>query len=223
MDGNGRWAKERGKERFYGHLEGVESVRACVKAAKEAGVRHVSFFAFSEENWGRPEDEVVNLMELVVKAMHQEVPELNRQGVRFLVRGNIERLGDEVRAAIRESEEMTAANDELTVMVLLSYSGKWDILQAAKKMAIEMAGDTSRIENVGLSDFDGYLSTAGIPDPDVIVRTSGESRISNYFLWQGAYSELYFTDILWPDFRRKEFMDVLEWYAGRDRRYGKLK
>lgn len=226
MDGNGRWAKERGKERVYGHFEGVESVRACVEAALETGVRYLSVFAFSEENWNRPEEEVVALMGLMVKAMAAEMESLNRNGVRFMVLGNRARLSDELNAEIDSCMEMTAANDSLTLIVFLSYSGKWDILQAAKKMALDLLEYPEKkeeIENMGVQGFGQYLVTAGIPDPDLIVRTSGESRISNYMLWQGAYSEFLFVDTLWPDFRKEEFHNALESYAKRDRRYGKVK
>lgn len=226
MDGNGRWAKERGKERFYGHIEGVSSVRACVEASVEAGVRYLSLFAFSEENWNRPEEEVIALMELMVKAMADEMQKLHRNGVRFMVIGNRERLGDELNKTIDECMEMTSRNDRLTLIVFLSYSGKWDILQAAKKMAAEMVEHPERraeIEAMGVEGFDKYLVTAGIPDPDLIVRTSGENRISNYLLWQGAYSEFLFVDKLWPDFRKEEYFEALQIYAKRDRRYGKVK
>ena len=226
MDGNGRWAKERGKERVYGHFEGVESVRACVEAALEHGVKYLSVFAFSEENWNRPEEEVLALMGLMVKAMAAEMESLNRNGVRFMVLGNRERLSAELNAEIDSCMHMTAGNEALTLIVFLSYSGKWDILQAAKKMALEMIEHPERREeltNIGVEDFGRYLVTDGIPDPDLIVRTSGESRISNYMLWQGAYSEFLFVDTLWPDFRKEEFRKALESYAKRDRRYGKVK
>lgn len=226
MDGNGRWAKERGKERVYGHFEGVESVRACVEVALETGVKYLSVFAFSEENWNRPEEEVLALMELMVKAMAAEMESLDRNGVRFMVLGNRARLSDELNAEIDSCMEMTAHNDALTLIVFLSYSGKWDILQAARKMALELLEHPERreeIETMGVEGFERYLVTAGIPDPDLIVRTSGEERISNYLLWQGAYSEFLFVDTLWPDFRKEEFRKALESYAKRDRRYGKVK
>ena len=226
MDGNGRWAKERGKERVFGHFEGVESVRACVEAAVETGVKYLSIYAFSEENWNRPQDEVVALMGLMVKAMAAEMEKLNRNGVRFMVIGNRERLDADLNRTIDECMNMTAANDTLTLIVFLSYSGKWDILQAAKKMAEEIVEHPERKEelmSMGVDGFDRFLATAGIPDPDLIVRTSGECRLSNYLLWQGAYSELYFTDTLWPDFRKDEFRAALEYYSKRDRRYGKVK
>ena len=226
MDGNGRWAKERGKERIYGHFEGVESVRACVEAAVEAGVKYLSIYAFSEENWNRPQAEVDGLMELMVKAMAAEMEKLNRNGVRFMVIGNRERLAPSLNEVIDSCMAKTADNDTLTLIVFLSYSGKWDIFQAAKKMAAEMLESPEKavdIHNMGVDGFDRYLATAGIPDPDLIIRTSGENRLSNYLLWQSAYSEFLFVDTLWPDFRKNEFKEALETYAKRDRRYGKVK
>lgn len=226
MDGNGRWAKERGKERVYGHLEGVDSVRACVEAAVETGVRYLSLYAFSEENWNRPQEEVDALMGLMVKAMAAEVPSLDKNGVRFMVIGNRGRLAPEINEMIDSCMERTAHNSTLTLIVLLSYSGKWDILQAAKKMALELHQFPEKVEEIlemDVNGFDRYLATAGIPDPDLIVRTSGECRLSNYFLWQGAYSELLFVDTLWPDFRRDDFRNAVEYYTKRDRRYGKVK
>ena len=226
MDGNGRWAKERGKERVYGHLEGVESVRACVEASVEAGVRYLSLYAFSEENWNRPQAEVTALMGLMVKAMANEMESLNKNGVRFVVIGNRERLDPELNQTIDSCMAMTADNKVLTLVIFLSYSGKWDILQAAKKMAVEMLECPEKREELmsaGVDCFDKYLVTSGIPDPDLIVRTSGENRLSNYLLWQGAYSEFLFVDTLWPDFRKEEYRAALESYAKRDRRYGKVK
>ena len=226
MDGNGRWAKERGKERVYGHFEGVSSVRACVEAAVETGVRYLSLFAFSEENWNRPDDEVSTLMGLMVKAMADEMDSLDKNGVRFMVLGNRQRLGAELNETIDACMKRTESNEVLTLIIFLSYSGKWDILQAARRMAEDMMSCPERcqeIQEMGVDGFDRYLVTAGIPDPDLIVRTSGESRLSNYLLWQGAYSELLFVDTLWPDFRKDEFRKALESYAKRDRRYGKVK
>jgi len=226
MDGNGRGAKERGKERIYGHFEGVESVRACVEAAVETGVKYLSIYAFSEENWNRPQAEVDGLMELMVKAMASEMEKLNSNGVRFMVIGNRERLAPSLNQVIDSCMDMTSSNDTLTLIVFLSYSGKWDILQAAKKLARKAAASEADLEEVmsmDINGFDPFLATAGIPDPDLIVRTSGESRLSNYLLWQGAYSELLFVDTLWPDFRKEEFKSALSEYAKRDRRYGKVK
>ena len=226
MDGNGRWAKERGKERVYGHFEGVSSVRACVEAAVENGVRYLSLFAFSEENWNRPDDEVTTLMGLMVKAMADEMDSLDRNGVRFVVLGNRSRLAPELNETIDACMARTEANDTLTLIIFLSYSGKWDILQAARTMALELLDNPEKradVEGMSVADFDKYLITAGFPDPDLIVRTSGEHRLSNYLLWQGAYSEFYFTETLWPDFRKEEFRKALESFAKRDRRYGNVK
>ena len=212
MDGNGRWAKERGKERIYGHFEGVESVRAVTEACVELGIPYLSLFAFSEENWQRPQEEVEALMGLMLKSMHNEYPTFLKNGVRFRVLGNLERLSSTLREEIAYLEKATEAGDKLTMVLFMSYSGKWDIQQAANKMAA-----------AGASDLEPFLVTAGIPDPDLIIRTSGEKRISNYLLWQAAYSEFVFTDTLWPDFRKESFRAALEEYASRDRRYGKVK
>ncbi|MGM9763730.1 MAG: polyprenyl diphosphate synthase [Candidatus Cryptobacteroides sp.] len=225
MDGNGRWAKQRGQERLYGHMAGVESVRSCVKASVEAGVKVLSLYAFSEENWGRPEQEVLGLMSLMVKAMANEMDELDSNGVRFVVLGNRARLDDGLNAEIDRCMARTQNNNTLTLIVFLSYSGKWDILQAAKRLALEMSEHPERrgeLEAMGTEAFDKYLVTAGYPDPSLIIRTSGEQRLSNYLLWQGAYSEFYFTDVLWPDFRREQFFEALHAYSKRDRRYGKV-
>ena len=189
-------------------------------------MKYLSVYAFSEENWNRPQQEVDALMGLMVKAMSAEMEKLHENGVRFVVIGNRERLAPELNAEIDSCMEMTAANETLTFIVFLSYSGKWDIMQAAKKMMAEAAVSPEKLEdilNMPLDGFDRYLATAGIPDPDLIVRTSGENRLSNYLLWQGAYSEFYFTEILWPDFRKDEFRAAVEEYAKRDRRYGKVK
>ena len=212
MDGNGRWAKARGKERVYGHFEGVESVRAVMEASVEWGVRYVSFFAFSEENWSRSEAEVTTLMGLMLKAMVGELDNFKEHGVHFLVLGNRARLSDELNATIDMIDRETASGSALTMILFISYSGKWDIQQAARRMAAE-GGDS----------IEPYLVTAGIPDPDLMIRTSGEKRISNYLLWQLAYAEFVFTDTLWPDFRKEQYRAAIEEYATRDRRFGKVK
>ncbi len=225
MDGNGRWASQRGRERVYGHGEGVKSVRACVEAAEEAGVKYLSLFAFSEENWDRSEAEVDALMELLLKSINEELPELMKNNVKLLFLGNRERLSAGLNTAIDGCEAQTAANTGLNVIVFMSYSGKWDILQAVRKIALDCAEHPEMCEKVRemrAEDFSGSLVTAGIPDPDLIIRTSGEQRMSNFMLWQGAYSELYFTDVLWPDFGKEDFRRALGEYAKRDRRYGKI-
>lgn len=212
MDGNGRWAQERGKERVFGHFEGVESVRAVTESCIELGVRYLSLFAFSEENWGRPDAEVKALMSLMAKAAMNELPVFMEHGVRFVVLGNRARLSAELNDIIDEVSSRTSANDRLTFILFISYSGKWDINQAAMRMA-----------EAGADDIEPFLVTAGIPDPDLIIRTSGEKRLSNFLLWQAAYSEFVFVDTLWPDFRKESFREALEEFASRDRRFGKIK
>ena len=212
MDGNGRWAKERGKERVFGHAEGIESVRVVTEACAEWWIPYLSLFASSEENWGRPQEEVDALMALMFKAVAGEYETMMRNNVRFLVLGNRARLAPSLNEAVSHLEEQTSRNTGLTMIVFVSYSGKWDIQQAADRMAAE-GGDS----------IEPYLVTAGIPDPDLIIRTSGEKRISNYLLWQAAYSEFVFTDTLWPDFRKDSLRAALEEFASRDRRFGKVK
>lgn len=212
MDGNGRWAKARGKERIFGHFEGVESVRAVLEASVEWGIKYVSFFAFSEENWGRPQEEVLGLMSLMMRSMKNELHSFLSNGIRFRVLGNLDRLSDELRSEIAHMEAATASGDKMTMIIFMSYSGKWDIRQAARRMAEE-----------GGEDIEEYLVTAGVPDPDLLIRTSGEQRISNYMLWQLAYTEFVFTSTLWPDFRKEQYLDALREYASRDRRFGKVK
>ncbi len=221
MDGNGRWAKARGRERVFGHMEGVESVRACLEYAVEKGIKYLSLYAFSEENWNRPKDEVMTLMELMMKSMKNELGRFMKYNIRFVVLGNRARLSDSLNAGIDSMMAETAGNTGTTCVVFLSYSGKWDILQAMKKAAASLSA--KEIESLEIQDFDKYLVTAGIPDPDLLIRTSGEIRISNYLLWQCAYTEFYFTDVLWPDFRKPQFQEALDEYARRDRRYGKVK
>ena len=221
LDGNGRWAKARGKDRVYGHFEGVESVRAVMEASVEWGIKYVSFYAFSEENWNRPAEEVGTLMELMCKAMLQELPTFKQYGIRFMVLGNRSRLSDSLNSTIDDIMSATADGERLTMILFLSYSGKWDILQAAERMAHDLIDNPGR--QVTIEDFSHYLVTDGIPDPDLMIRTSGEKRISNYLLWQTAYSEFVFTDVLWPDFRKEEYRAALEEYASRDRRFGKVK
>lgn len=221
MDGNGRWAKARGRERVYGHMEGVESVRACLEYAVEKGIKYLSLYAFSEENWNRPKDEVMTLMELMMKSMKNEIGRFMQYNIRFVVLGNRARLSDSLNAGIDSMMAQTAGNTGTTCVVFLSYSGKWDILQAMKKAAASLS--EGEIQALEIQDFDRYLVTADIPDPDLLIRTSGELRISNYLLWQCAYTEFYFTDVLWPDFRKPQFQEALDEYARRDRRYGKVK
>lgn len=222
MDGNGRWAREQGHERIFGHKIGVETVRVVAEAAAEAGVKYLSLYAFSEENWGRPKEEVDFLMHLMMDSIASEVEMLMKNGVRFRVLGNLARLPEALQQGIAALEERTRENTALDLILFVSYSGKWDIFQAAKKFAAEHSGeDIDKITD--MSAFSKYLVTDGIPDPDLIIRTSGEERISNYLLWQGAYSELLFVKKMWPEFGKEDFTAALAEFASRDRRYGKVK
>jgi undecaprenyl diphosphate synthase len=218
MDGNGRWAKKQGLKRIFGHKAGVEAVRQATEYAAEKGIGYLSLFAFSEENWNRPQDEVMGLMELMVEAIVGETKTLMKNNVRFLVIGDTSKLPDRVKEKISATEEQTAPNKGLCMIVFLSYSGKWDIIQAMERY---MKDDTLKNAPVNQEKFESFLSTAGIPDPDLLIRTSGEQRISNYLLWQAAYTEFYFTDVLWPDFSKTDFRKALDVFASRERRYGK--
>ena len=224
MDGNGRWAKQRGQERLFGHKEGVESVRACTEYAVEKGIRYLSVFAFSEENWDRPAAEIEGLMQLMLKAITMETPTFQKIGVRFRVIGDFSRLSHKLRGEIDDCMKLTQDNDKLQLIIFLSYSGKWDILQAANKFYANASERIAAGEQVQMSaaDLAANLSTSDIPDPDLLIRTSGEQRISNYMLWQTAYTEYYFTEILWPDFRKEEFQNALDAFAKRERRFGKV-
>lgn len=223
MDGNGRWAKSRGLNRTAGHIEGVDSVRAVLREAADKGVKYLSLYAFSEENWNRSNEEVNALMNLMMSSMLGEIMRMLGEGVRFVVLGNRERLSDELNRTIDDCMARTASNEKITMIIFMSYSGKWDIFQAAKRFALDVVANPVLLDRATPESFASYLVTADIPDPDLIIRTSGEQRISNYLLWQAAYSEFYYTDVLWPDFREKEFDDALDAYAKRDRRYGKTK
>ena len=221
MDGNGRWAEQRGRERTYGHSQGVKSIQYVAEECVRQGVKYLSLYAFSEENWTRPQEEVSFLMSLLARTAQDELQNLVDKGVKLRVLGNISRLDDDLLDVIRAAEEATAGNDRLILVVFLSYSGKWDIMQAVKKLSMEKT--PAQIQSMSPDDLAPYLVTAGIPDPDLIIRTSGEERISNYLLWQGAYSEYYFTPVLWPDFREEQLRIALEEYSRRDRRYGNVK
>lgn len=221
MDGNGRWAKQRGKERLFGHKAGTDSVRACVEYAVEKGIKYLSLFAFSEENWDRPVEEVEGLMQLMLKAILDETPTFQKNGIRFRVIGDFSRLSEKLRKEIDDCMALTADNNNLTLIIFLSYSGKWDILQAVNRFIADNKDNVNAVLDAGA--LGRYLSTCDIPDPDLLIRTSGEQRISNFMLWQTAYTEYYFTDVLWPDFRKPEFQLALEAFSQRDRRYGKVK
>ncbi len=211
MDGNGRWAQKRFLPRVAGHKQGVEAVRTLIRAGSERGVDVLTVFAFSSENWQRPADEVSFLMDLFLRALREEVQKLHSNGVRFRVVGDVSVLGAETRSLIEEAEALTAANSRLCLNVAVNYGGRWDIEQAVAKATA--AGESAA--------FAQWLSFAGQPDPDLFIRTGGERRVSNFMLWQLAYTELYFSDILWPDFDEAELASALAWFAGRERRFGK--
>ena len=223
MDGNGRWAAQRGKERLFGHKEGLESVRACTEYAVECGIRYLSVFAFSNENWDRPIEEVEGLMQIMLKAIVNELPLFQKNCIRFRVIGDFSRLSSKLKQEIDDTMALTESNDKLDLIIFLSYSGKWDIVQAVNRYMQDNISNDSTPSAITAENISKYLSTYPIPDPDLLIRTSGEQRISNYMLWQTAYTEFYYTQTLWPDFRKEEFQLALNAFADRDRRFGKIK
>ena len=221
MDGNGRWAKNRGEHRIYGHQHGVKSVRDCTEAAAELGIRYLTLYAFSTENWSRPKEEVDALMELLVQTILAETPTLNKNNVRLLAIGNLRSLPGKCFEQLTEAMADTAKNTGLTLVLALSYSSKWEIVEAAKNIAKDAMAGQLDIETIYDNTIDAYLTTKDIPHPELLIRTSGEHRISNFLLWQIAYAELYFTDMLWPDFNRAAFFEAIVDYQTRERRFGK--
>lgn len=220
MDGNGRWAKARGLGRFYGHVQGVESVRTVLRAAVDHGVEYLTIYAFSTENWGRPKEEVDGLMELFCKCTVNEIPELKEQGVRVIFIGDKGGLSDEVQRSIDYCSSETEHNSRLTLAIAINYSSRVEIAHAAGIIAAKVASGEMSPEDVTPSVISDNLYTKNIPDPDLVIRTSGEHRLSNFLMWQCAYSEFYFTDILWPDFGEDEFKKAIEDYKQRTRRFG---
>jgi undecaprenyl diphosphate synthase len=221
MDGNGRWARSRGLPRIAGHRRGAESVRALVQACGERGIPYLTLFAFSSENWRRPATEVKLLLELFLKALDNEVQKLHENGVRFRVIGEIDRFGEKIATRIRESEELTRNNQQLTLTIAANYGGRWDIAQATRRLAMAAAAGEIDPASITPESIEPHLSMAGLPEPDLFIRTGGEQRISNFLLWQLAYTELYFTEALWPDFDRTQFELALTSFAGRQRRFGR--
>ena len=213
MDGNGRWAKKRALNRLRGHKAGIEAVRETIRAASDSGVRYLTIYSFSTENWKRPEDEVEGLMELFAKTMLAEVDGLHEEHVRVKTIGDMSKLPTDTREAFEEAWEMTRANDGMTLVVAVNYGSRQEILQAVQKLSQE-GGEVTE------ESFSQALYTADIPDPELLIRTSGEMRVSNFLLWQLAYTEFYCTDVLWPDFNRYEFLKALLAYQSRDRRFG---
>jgi undecaprenyl diphosphate synthase len=222
MDGNGRWAKERGKDRLFGHQHGVISVRDVVEGCVEVGVQYLTLYAFSTENWNRPKQEVQGLMELLVTTIRKEAETLSKNGVRLFVIGDLESLPPYCRQELDEAMELTAANTSLNLILALSYSSKWEIIEATRKIADKVK--TGELDSQQIDDavFSAHLSTAGFPDPELMIRTSGEHRISNFLLYQLAYAELYFTHTHWPDFRKENLFEAILNYQNRERRFGKI-
>ena len=216
MDGNGRWATNRGKERVYGHLNGVESVRAAVTTAVKLGIKHLTLYAFSTENWSRPEEEVNALMDLLVSTIVNEAEELFEQGVALNTIGDLSALPDKCQTSLKEARDASPSDCKLELTLALNYSSKWEITSAVKSII----DDGFKSDEVEPETISKYLATAGKPDPELMIRTSGENRVSNFMLWQLAYSEFHFSDVLWPDFREEHFIEALLNYQNRDRRFG---
>lgn len=223
MDGNGRWATERGKERSYGHQAGVDTVRRITSECTRLGVKYLTLYTFSTENWNRPADEIAALMGLVLTSLVDEI--FMKNNVRFRVIGDLKRLPQQVQDKLQETMDHTAKNDSMTMVVALSYSSRWEILNATKKMikeALESGSTYEQIEDkLTEENFEKYLETSFMPDPELLIRTGGELRISNYLLWQIAYSELYFCDTFWPDFNEEDLHKAIASYQSRQRRFGK--
>ena len=221
MDGNGRWAREHGLERIYGHKKGVDAVKRIVEAAGEIGLKYLTLYTFSMENWRRPKKEVEGLMELMADAIVRETPELMRQGVRIKVIGHTTDLPEKVWKKMEKLISDTAENTGVTLILALSYSARWEIMEAARKMAVALQqGQLAADSPLSEAEFSGYLTTAGIPDPDLLIRTSGEYRLSNFLLWQCAYTEFYFIDKFWPDFEKEDLYLAIRNFQMRERRYG---
>jgi len=221
MDGNGRWAKERGQDRVYGHHEGVVSVRELVKACAELKVGYLTLYAFSTENWNRPQHEVNALMELLVNTIRREIDELNSNNVVLSIIGDINSLPENCIKEMREAEALTAKNSGLHLIMALSYSSRWEIIEATKKIASQVKAGQIAVTDIDEKLFEQNLSTAHIPHPELMIRTSGEHRISNFLLYQLAYAELYFTNVHWPDFRKEHLAEAIINYQQRERRFGK--
>ena len=220
MDGNGRWARARGQARHYGHRAGVNAVRDAVEVCGEAGVQALTLFAFSSENWRRPPAEVRMLMELFLRTLERETERLRENNVRLRLIGDRRRFTGRLQQLMARAEAVTAASDGMTLSVAASYGGRWDIAETARRLAVEVARGERSPESIDEALFAARISLGDLPEPDLFIRTGGERRISNFLLWQLAYSELYFSDVLWPDFRAEAMREALLWFAGRERRFG---
>jgi undecaprenyl diphosphate synthase len=221
MDGNGRWARQRGLDRIFGHQQGVNAVREVIEAAAELGLGYLTLYAFSTENWGRPDDEVSALMGIMVQSLSKETDTLLKNNIRLTAIGDMERLSPDVRERLFETINLTSAGTGLTLIIALSYSSRWEITNAARKISADVKSGKVNPDTINEVDFEKYLTTAGIPDPELMIRTSGELRISNFLLWQVAYAEFYFTETLWPDFGKDEFYIAIIDFQKRERRFGK--
>ncbi|MDA3953086.1 MAG: isoprenyl transferase [Bacteroidales bacterium] len=222
MDGNGRWAKKKGNQRIFGHKNGVKAVRDSVEGAVELGVKYLTLYAFSTENWNRPKQEVDALMSLLIAAINSETDTLIKNNVRLLTIGNIDGLPKNVSENLNELINETSKNTGLSLVLALNYSARWEIVNAVKEIIKENNSKSIDINSIDNEFFEGYLNTKNIPDPDLLIRTSGEYRISNFLIWQIAYSELYFTETLWPDFRKEHLYEAIIDYQKRERRFGKI-
>lgn len=221
MDGNGRWAQEKGEDRLFGHLHGVESVRNIVEGCAELGIEYLTLYAFSTENWDRPEYEVTGLMELLVETIRKEVPTLNKNNIKLHVIGALDMLPQSARQALNEALEETSVNTGLNLVMALSYSSRWELVNAVKNIAYDVKAGKLEPENISQDTLQKYLATSEFPDPELMIRTSGEYRISNFLLYQLAYAELYFTSTRWPDFRKQHLYEAIIDFQNRERRFGK--
>lgn len=221
MDGNGRWAKEKGEDRLFGHFHGVESVRNIVEGCAELGIEYLTLYAFSTENWDRPEYEVVGLMELLVNTIRKEVESLDKNNIRLHVIGDMNMLPEYARQELNEALDITRRNTGLNLVMALSYSGRWELLNAVKNIAHEVKEGKLRVEEIDPDVLQRFLCTSDFPDPELMIRTSGEFRISNFLLYQLAYAELYFTNVRWPDFRKDNLYEAILDFQSRERRFGK--
>ena len=221
MDGNGRWAKAQGQPRSYGHQEGVVSVHKIMDAVTQLGLNYLTLYTFSTENWNRPEEEVQALMSLMVTAIHRETPNLMEKNVRLTAIGDLSRLRPDAYATLQECINTTAGNTGTTLVLALSYSSRWEITEAVRQIAREVSEGQLRAEEITEAMVTDHLTTKGIPDPDLLIRTGGEQRISNFLLWQLSYAEFYFTEVFWPEFREEAFYEAILYYQRRERRFGK--
>jgi undecaprenyl diphosphate synthase len=221
MDGNGRWARQRNKERVFGHQQGVKAVREVIEGAAELQLKYLTLYAFSTENWGRPDDEISALMDIMVQSLNNETDTLVKNNIRLKAIGDVNRLSVDVKNRLFRTIEITSAARGMTLVIALSYSSRWEILNAARKLAVDVKNGMIEPDKINENDFERYLTTFGIPDPELLVRTSGELRVSNFLLWQIAYTEFYFTELLWPDFGKEELYRAIIDFQKRERRFGK--